>query len=128
MSKNFVEVSQKMAALPNGPANWHLLSISFDPRFDTPAVLRGYAMAFQNDPKHWNFVTGALIDIDALTDHFTLTIDKDGEQWSHKLRTVVVDANGRIQKILYGNEWKSDDLVEELIKAANPAQRQASSH
>jgi protein SCO1 len=119
MSRNFAEVCQKLLALPNGPTNWHLLTISFDPHFDTPAVLRGYAQAFQNDPERWNFVTGAMIDIDAITDQFELIIVKRGNEWDHKVRTVVVDANGRIQKIIYGNEWKPDALVEEIVKAAN---------
>jgi protein SCO1/2 len=109
--------------MPNAPTNWHLLTISFDPDFDTPNVLKGYAMAFQNDPKRWNFVTGAMIDIDAITDQFSLPILKIGSEWDHKIRTVVVDATGRIQTILYGNEWKPDALVQEIIKAAAPDRR-----
>jgi protein SCO1 len=120
MSRNFSEVSQKLGLLSNGPTNWHLLTISFDPHFDTPEVLRGYAQAFQNDPKRWNFVTGAMIDIDAITDQFELTIDKNGNQWNHKERTVIVDANGRVQKIIFGNEWKPDALVDDMVKAAKP--------
>ena len=42
MSRNFQEVYQKLTARADAPTNWHLLSISFDPHFDTPAVLRGY--------------------------------------------------------------------------------------
>lgn len=118
MSKNFGEVCQKLAATPNAPTNWHLLTISFDPDFDTPTVLKGYAMAFQNDPKRWNFVTGAMIDIDAITDQFSLPVLKIGSEWDHKIRTVVVDATGHIQTIVYGNEWKPDALVQEIIKAA----------
>jgi len=47
-----------------------------------------------------------MIDIDAITDQFELIIVKRGEDWDHKVRTVVVDANGQIQTIIYGNEWK----------------------
>src|SRR2546426_606444 len=36
MSTNFEEVQKKMAATSNGPTNWHLLTITFDPEFDTP--------------------------------------------------------------------------------------------
>jgi protein SCO1/2 len=121
MSKNFAEVCQKLKAIPDGPTNWHLLTITFDPTFDTPEVLRGYSQAFQNDPKRWNFVTGAMIDIDAITDQFSLIIVRRGNEWDHKVRTVVVDANGRIQNIIYGNEWKPDALVEAIVKAAHPA-------
>jgi protein SCO1 len=118
MSRNFSEVYEKLSALPNGPTNWHLLTITFDPHFDTPAVLRSYAQAFQYHPERWNFVTGAMVDIDAITDQFELIIVKQGTEWNHKVRTVVVDANGRVQAIIYGNEWKPDALVEEIVKAA----------
>jgi protein SCO1 len=118
MSRNFQEVYQKLTARADAPTNWHLLSISFDPHFDTPTVLRTFAQAYQYDPKRWNFISGAMIDIDAITDQFNLTIVKRGNEWDHKVRTVVVDANGHIQKIIYGNEWKPDDLVEEIVKAA----------
>jgi protein SCO1 len=120
MTGNFAEVSKKLSAMPDAPANWHLLSISFDPHFDTPEVLRSYAQAFQYDPTRWNFATGAMSDIDAITDQLNLTIVKRGNEWDHKVRTVVVDANGRVQQIIYGNEWKPDALVQEIVKAASP--------
>lgn len=118
MSRNFLEVYQKLSAMQNGPTNWRLLSISFDPHFDTPQVLHSYAQAYQYNPERWNFVTGAMIDIDAITDQFNLVIVKRGEEWDHKVRTVVVNAAGQIQTIIYGNEWKPEALVEEIVKAA----------
>src|SRR6266404_5943567 len=42
LSKNFEEASQKLRALPNAPTNWHFLSVTFDPDFDSPSVLKGY--------------------------------------------------------------------------------------
>jgi protein SCO1/2 len=118
MSHNFADVSERLKALPNAPTNWHLLTITFDPTFDTPTVLKGYSQAFQNDPAHWNFVTGSMLDTDALTDQFELIIVKRGNEWDHKVRTVVVDATGKVQTIIYGNEWKPETLVEEIVKAA----------
>lgn len=127
MAHNFQDVMRQLKEMPKGPTNWHLLSISFDPHFDTPEVLRGYAQAFQADSNRWNFVTGAMIDIDALTDHFELTVVKRGNEWDHKLRTVVVDPHGRIQKIIFGNEWKPAEVVEAMTKAAqNPPPAAAS--
>jgi len=36
----------------------------------------------------------------------------------HNLRTLVIDARGRLQKIFVGNEWSPDEFVEEMKKAA----------
>ena len=120
MSSNFAEAYKNLSGATGGPTNWHLLSISFDPEFDTPAVLKGYAKRYQYDTNHWSFATGAWIEIDAITEQFGLEFSRSqtGIGWDHKLRTVVIDAAGKVQKVYAGNEWKVEDLVEEMTKAA----------
>jgi hypothetical protein len=41
-----------------------------------------------------------------------------GFSFNHNLPPVVVDAQGKVQKVFTGNQWKSDELVEEMAKAA----------
>jgi protein SCO1/2 len=118
MSSNFSEAARRMKALTQAPTNYHFLSVSFDPEFDTPAVLRTYAQAHGYDSKRWNFLTGALVDIDAITEQFGLDFPRAGINFAHNFRTVVVDASGRIRRIIIGHEWKVDELVTELIQAA----------
>lgn len=119
MAANFEEVQQKLLASPQGNTNWQLLTVSFDPEFDSPAVLKGYAEAHKFDPQHWTFATGALIDVTALGEQFGLAFWRDQPGTiSHNLRTVVVDAAGRVQKIFEGNAWTSEELAVELRKAA----------
>lgn len=38
--------------------------------------------------------------------------------FNHTLRTVVIDAAGKVQKVFIGNDWKADALVTEIEKAA----------
>jgi len=120
MSRNFEEVQKKLLAQPNAPTNWHLLTISFDPEYDTPPRLKGYAKQYNADPQHWSFLTGALIDITAIAEQCGLTFwrEGDGVNISHNLRTAVVDAHGRVQKILPENKWTSEELATEILKAA----------
>ena len=120
MSTNFEEVQKKMAATSNGPTNWHLLTITFDPEFDTPAVLKSYAQRFGADPEHWNFLTGDLTEITAIAEQFGETFWREQGALNHNLRTVVVNSNGRVQNILQGNTWASEELAKELTKAAAP--------
>lgn len=105
--------------LPGPEKRWHLLSLSFDPAHDTPAVLQQYARTFQYDPAWWNFLTGAMIDIDAITEQFGMLFARDGEGFSHNVRTVVIDPEGRIRKIHVGNDWTTEELVAEMVKAAD---------
>ncbi len=117
LANNFGEAQKQLLTLPNVPTNWHLLTISFDPEFDTPDVLKGYAEHYEYNPAHWTFATGALIDITAIGEQFGLKFASEGGSISHNLRAVVVDGSGLVRKIFVGNEWKPDELVMEMLKA-----------
>jgi len=121
MNQNFSKVATQLKATPNAPTNWHLFSISFDVGFDSPAVLLNHARRYPNyDPQQWSFLTGALIDVDAITEQFGLMFRREAGRidFDHNMRTVVVDSAGRVQAIISGNTWKPEQLVEELVKAA----------
>jgi|ERR1043166_9739338 protein SCO1/2 len=122
MSSNFEEAAKKLKANASNPTNWHLLTLTFDPDFDTPAVLKAYAKRFSYDPAKWNYLTGELIDITAITEQFGLLFwrpdPKEVTGISHNLRTAVIDPQGRVQKIFTENSWKTDDLVAEIVAAA----------
>ena len=122
MSANFGETQDKLLALlpqSGTPTNWHLLTISFDPEFDNSAILKLYAARYHCDPARWDFASGDLAEIQTLADQCGLVVERDpGGGFNHNLRTVVIDAAGRVQKIFIGNEWKSDELVAEMVKAA----------
>jgi protein SCO1/2 len=120
MGENFAAV-QRILSQPGQPANWQLFSISFDVENDTPSVLKNYAQQrFKYNPARWSFLTGAIIEIDALTEQFGLYFarSESGMLFDHNLRTVVVDAAGRIQSVFIGNEWKPEELAAELVKGA----------
>src|ERR1043166_1975487 len=118
MSSNFQEVQNKLLALPNGSSNWHLLTISFDPDFDTPEILKAYAERFKADPQHWKFLTGDSAEISTMSDQLGQMVWKEEGALNHNVRTAVIDATGRVQKIFQGNNWTTDEMVEEMVKAA----------
>jgi protein SCO1/2 len=119
MSSNFEEAQTKLLADKAGPTNWHLITISFDPEFDTPAILKAYADRFHADPAHWTFLTGALADVTAISEQFGQTFYKDETgAINHNLRTVVVTSSGRIHQIITGNKYTSDELAASLLQAA----------
>ena len=43
MADHFREAQQELTAMTDVAGNWHLLTVSFDPEFDRPAVLKAYA-------------------------------------------------------------------------------------
>lgn len=116
MLKNFSAAAEKLAAAGSGPTNWHLLTMTIDPLFDTPAVLRTHAQREDYDPKRWTFLTGALIDIDAITEQVGLVFRRQAPNAlpDHNLRTLLIDAEGRLRKIVVGNTWKPEEFVADM--------------
>jgi protein SCO1 len=118
LTSNFAETAAQLRHTQGAPARWQLLSISFDPKNDTPQRLQDYAKNAHYDPGHWSFLTGDPAQISKLADLFGETYWTEGGSISHNLRTVVVDARGRVRKIFQGGNWTSADLVREMVKAA----------
>ncbi len=122
MAGNLRDAAKILNATTSAPTNWHLFAITIDPEFDTSAVLKQYGQNYGYDPAHWNFLTGDPIDITAIAEQFGLLYwkpdPKQPANISHNLRTVVIDAAGRVQKIIPENKWQPEDLTQELIKAA----------
>ncbi|MGO8767039.1 MAG: SCO family protein, partial [Limisphaerales bacterium] len=120
MNNNFGETRKLLTADPHAPANWELLSISFDPGFDTPEVLTAYAGAFRGeDTNRWIFAsapTNVLIDA-AL--RFGLIIMRQGDSISHNMRTVVLDSKGDFYKQFNGNTWTPEQLAGAITQAAS---------
>lgn len=120
MLKNFAAVEAALRANASGPTNWHLVSMTIDPAFDTPEVLRAQAESYRYDPRRWTFLTGALIDIDALTEQVGLVFRRQSPDAlpDHNLRTLVIDPEGRLAKIIVGNTWKPEELTADIQAAA----------
>jgi protein SCO1/2 len=118
LSKNFQEAQQKLESLPGAPANWHLLSISFDPEFDSPPMLKAYGNSYQYDPKHWSFLTGPTNQIGELARQSGLSYQNNAGTFDHDFRTLIIDASGHLQMIFPTSGDLSDQIIAEIIKAA----------
>jgi protein SCO1/2 len=118
MSNHFAKVQSLLARDKSLDGKWHLISISFDPKFDTPKVLKNYGQSYSADFLTWDFVTADQATITKLTDGFGLSFsDDEGGLIAHNLRTVLLDKEGKIMKVISGNEWMPDELVDAMKKA-----------
>jgi len=118
LSKNFQAAQQKLESLPGAPANWHLLSVSFDTGFDSPPMLKAYGNSYQYDPKHWSFLTGPADKIGELARQPGVTYQYDAGTFNHDFRTLIIDAAGHLQMVFPTSGDLSDQIVAEIIKAA----------
>lgn len=118
LSKNFQEASQKLEAMTNAPTNWHFLSVSFDPEFDSPEMLKSYGQLYQYDPAHWSFLTGPKTQIGELARRSGVTFESNDGTINHNFRTMIIDAAGHLQMVFPTTGDLSDQIVSEIIKAA----------
>ena len=123
MSDNFAQIDRTLGQDPELYEKTHLLSISIDPGYDTPEVLRSYGAAHTERYEketfaHWEFAGGTSEQVKKIAEYFGLTYFPEKDQIIHALRTVIVSPEGKVAKIYSGNDWKPDEIVEE-IKNAN---------
>ncbi|MBV9010288.1 MAG: SCO family protein [Verrucomicrobia bacterium] len=111
-------ISRDFAALQDaiehgaGPlAETRLLSITLDPKFDTPQVLSAYGKSENADPKIWSFATGDSAEIDALTQAFAVYRQNEGGTLSHGLATALVTSGGKVAKLWRGNGWTPAEVT-----------------
>jgi protein SCO1/2 len=107
-------------ALKDQPAlgrHVRLLSISFDPDYDTPARLNAKAREAGADPALWQFVTGPRERIDAFGGTFGLSVLREGpngQDITHNLRTALIDRDGTLVKTYNGKDWFPQDVIGDL--------------
>ena len=120
MDRHFKTIQDKMAADPS-LGKVQLVSVSFDPVTDTPAVLNEHAKKLGADPARWTFLTGDRDEIDKFAMRFGVSITRsltDPIDIAHNLRTVVIDGAGTIVKTYTGNEWTPDQILADLKNVA----------
>jgi protein SCO1/2 len=78
-----------------------LLSISFDPQHDTPAVLARHAAGLQADPAIWRFASvDRAADLPALLQFFGITVIADGlGGYQHNAALLGISPEGRLMDI-----------------------------
>ncbi len=111
LTKRVGEIARDTAKLEDA----RFVSISVDPEYDTPAVLKNYGQKYNADFSRWNFLTGPREAITKLmTDQFKLGYAED--IMFHSDRLALVDRLGRVRGYYSGaepNAYKKlrDDLA-----------------
>jgi len=109
----------------NVGSEYTILTVSFDPKDGTEqsaAWSRKYVRRYgrKGAASGWHFLTGDAAAIKALTDAvgFRFFFDPRIEQYAHGAGLVVLTADGRVSRYLYGIEFPSRDLRLALVDAS----------
>ncbi|HEX9201509.1 MAG TPA: SCO family protein [Acidobacteriaceae bacterium] len=123
MNKNFAQIDNALAADPKLYSATHLLSISFDPKFDTPAILKSYGGIYTGDTKgkfeHWDFAVPPAQELDAMAQFFNVGITPgDGGTLTHSLSTVLIGKDGKVRAWYPTNDWTPAEVLAAVKSAA----------
>jgi protein SCO1/2 len=117
MSKNFAQILEQAQSDPKLAGSIHLLSVSIDPDYDKPAVLRTYGVECANSPhpfEHWEFASGKPEQIRKIAEFFGLKYWTDNGQIVHALVTTLIGPDGTVVKLYRGNDWLPADVLADL--------------
>ena len=120
MMSQFAEVEAELGRQPALAAKAHLLAVSFDPKFDTPEVLRVYGKRAMKTGgfERFELLTGAPAEVKRLAEFLSLEYEEDGPGFTHNLRTAVVDKAGKLFRLYRGTDWAPAALLADLQAAA----------
>jgi len=92
-----------------------LVSISFDPAYDTPEVLKEYGERCGADFSNWQFLTGDATEIQAAAQDANVIYEDMGDgNFTHNMNTVLIAPDGTVRQRFRGSGWKVRDVIEEI--------------
>ena len=100
-------------ARERGMEDLHFVTITFDPEYDSPGILRQYAEGYGLEDENFHLLTATQELVDDLLRQFgILTMEEDGTI-NHTMATLLVDANGRVAFRKEGSKWTTQEFIEE---------------
>jgi len=121
ITRNFATIQKELAKNPDDFKRTHLISISLDPNYDKPPVLREYGLSnMEHDPKgfeHWDFVSTTPADLQKLAASFGLDYSEEDGQISHTLNTILLAPDGTVANMWPYNNWKTSEVLDVMRHA-----------
>lgn len=127
MSHNFAEIEAAAAKDAKLANRLHLLSVSFDPAYDTPSVLKSYGEGvtgrFTKERfADWDFAAPQGKELLEMEKWFGVGVTPgENGTLAHSLSTTIVGADGKVVAFYPSNDWTVDQAMGDLRKALPPA-------
>lgn len=123
VTRNFANIEKQLATEPALYAKTHLLSISFDPSYDTPERLKAYGAGYiGGDAKktfaHWDFAVATKPVMAEMAKFFDIGLTDAGDGTiNHTLSTTLISRDGKVVRFYPGNEWTTTQVLEDMRHA-----------
>ena len=117
LSSQFARIQDELKKHPDEYGKTHLLTVSFDPKYDTPAVLRKYGLAYLDGDEsgfsHWDFASTNPTDLGRLARAFGLIYEEQDNQIAHNMSIVLIAPDGTVAKF-WSTDWTWTELLENM--------------
>jgi protein SCO1/2 len=121
LSSQFARIHNELKKNADDYRKTHLLTITFDPKYDSPAVLRQYGLRYLNGDEsgfsHWDFATTNPTELRRLAQAFGLDYAEKDSQITHNMIIVLIGPDGAVAKY-WSTDWTWTELKESLEQAA----------
>jgi protein SCO1/2 len=115
MIENFRAVRTRFA--PAMDRDLVLLTVSFDPQYDTPERLAAYAAANRAVAPGWHFLTGDAAQIQRVCEAFGIQYYAEEGLITHSLQTAVIGRDGRLAATVEGKAYTPRQLGDVIESA-----------
>lgn len=117
IDRKFAELQRAIADDPALAGRAKLLTISFDPEYDTPDILEAHARRLGASESVWTFATGDRAAIELFAARFGVAVTRDGDTAAdivHNLRTIVAGPDGTVRALHSGADWEVGTIASAL--------------
>ena len=117
LAATLFEAQQKILTLPKLRGKIRFLTVSLDPRYDTPARLAEYARQRGVDSSMWTMATGDTADIRGFAAEQRVLVRGTGPDLMHQNSLFIYRPDGELFERIEGTSWTASDLIQSLQKA-----------
>ena len=123
LSSLLAAVEKELAKDSKEYSRTQLISVSIDPKFDTPSVLRKYGLAYLGEDEkkfeHWSFTVPTPENLKRLAEAFALIYEEEDNQIAHSMSTVLIGPDGKLIKEWNVSDWSAADAVAAMRQVEN---------
>ena len=104
------------------PARFNVVSIGFNQPADSPQAMKAFALQHRISAPNWEFLSAPAATVEPLTRALGFVYVPTQAGFDHLLQVGIVDAEGRLVRQVYGDDFSADRLGDPLrrLLAAQP--------
>lgn len=106
LASHFAYVHRKLGA------KVQLLTITVDPTYDTPTILKDYAKRWRADGDNWRFLTGSESAIQSVGGMFGVVFWPEEGAVTHTSSTAIIGSDGQLKARIEGSTHRPEQLLD----------------